>query len=242
VGRKLRLVLLQAPLAALVTGVLVLVGLVVGLVDRSGGRVRRLSGTWARLMLGLARVQVSVEGATRAPAGPAVYAANHASALDILVVFAHLPVDFRIVHKRSLYLIPLFGWSLWLAGHIGIDRSHPFRARRSLDVAARRIREGANVFVFPEGTRTPGPDVGPFKRGSFRLAIDAGVPVVPVSLVSIRDVVPGTMLSLRPGRVTLRMHAPVPVEGRDRDDADALASEVREIVVAGCHSESSSPR
>jgi len=236
VGRTLRLVLVQAPLAALVTGGLAVVGIVVGLVDREGGAVRRLSRTWARLLLGLARVEVRVSGTHPAPAGPAVYAANHASALDILVVFAHLPVDFRIVHKRSLHLVPLFGWALWLAGHIGIDRSHPFRARRSLDLAARRIREGANVFVFPEGTRTPGRVVGPFKRGSFRLAIEAGAPVVPVSLCGIRDVAPTSILSLRPGRVEMRLHPPVPVAGRDRDDADALASEVRAVVVAGCAS------
>ncbi len=115
-----------------------------------------------------------------------MYAANHASALDILIVFGHLPVDFRIVYKRSLSLVPLVGWAIWLGGHLPIDRSHPFRARRSLDAAARRIRGGTSVVVFPEGTRSPDGSVRRFKRGSFGLAIAAGVPVVPVSLAGVK--------------------------------------------------------
>jgi 1-acyl-sn-glycerol-3-phosphate acyltransferase len=234
VVRLLLLVLVQMPLAALVTAVLTTTALVIGPADREGRLCRGLSRSWARVLLALARVQVTVEGAGHAPARAAVYAANHGSALDILVVFAHLPVDFRIVHKRSLYRVPFLGWGLWLSRHIGIDRRNPFRARRSLDEAARRIREGTNVFVFPEGTRTPGREVGRFKRGSFSLALEAGAPVVPVSLVGIRDVVPQTLFSLRPGRVRLLLHDTVSVEGRALDEADALAEEVRSIVVAGC--------
>ena len=88
-------------------------------------------------------------------------------------------MDFRIVHKRSLYLVPVLGLYLYASGHIGIDRGNAFRARKGLQRAAARVARGPNVVVFPEGTRSPESAVGPFKRGSFVLALEAGVPVVP---------------------------------------------------------------
>lgn len=100
--------------------------------------------------------------------------------------------------------------------------------------AAQRIREGTSVVVFPEGTRSPDGSVRRFKRGSFRLALEAGVPVVPVSLAGVKAVVPHGFGSLVPGSVGVRVHAAVPVAGRGPEEAEALAEEVRQIVAAGC--------
>jgi len=237
VGRSLVFFLVQAPLALLATGVYSAAACAAALVDRSGRRTRRVGGAWSRLLLRILQVRVRVSGLAHAVAGPAVYAANHASALDILVVFGHLPVDFRIVYKRSLSLVPLLGWAIWLGGHVPIDRSHPFRARRGLDAAARRIRGGTSVVVFPEGTRSPDGAVRRFKRGSFSLALQAGVPVVPVSLVGVKAVVPRGLPSVRPGLVSVVLHPAVPVAGRSADEAEALAEEVRRVVARGCAGE-----
>jgi 1-acyl-sn-glycerol-3-phosphate acyltransferase len=237
VGRALAFFLVRAPLALFLTGAYATAACVAALVDRSGRATRELGGAWSRDLLRLFRVKVRASGAHNAPVGPAVYAANHASALDILVLFGHLPVDFRIVYKKSLSLVPLLGWAIWLGGHVAIDRSHPFRARRSLDVAARRIRGGTSVVVFPEGTRSPDGAVRHFKRGSFGLAIVAGVPVVPVSLIGVKAVVPRGLASLRPGTVEVVLHPPVPVAGRSPDEAETLAEEVRRIVEEVCHPE-----
>ncbi|MCG6920600.1 MAG: 1-acyl-sn-glycerol-3-phosphate acyltransferase [Acidobacteria bacterium] len=226
--------LIQAPAAVVVTVVLSSLAILVGIVDRSGRGPRALAGVWSRALLRIGRVGVRVDGLDHLPAGPAVYAANHGSALDIPIVFGHLPVDFRIIHKRSLRLLPILGQAMWAAGHIAIDRSHPFRARRSLATAAERIRNGMSVVVFPEGTRSPDTTVRRFKRGSFGLALDAGVPVVPVSIVGVKAIVPRGLLSLEPGTVDVRVHPPVPVEGRGPEEAEALAAEVRQIVSAGC--------
>ena len=231
-GRFLLIVL--APLAAALTVLYSTLAVLGAVVDRSGRTTRDVGGTWSRALLHLARVDVEVSGRAHVPPGPAVFAANHASALDILVMFGYLPVDFRIVYKRSLSLLPLLGWAIWLGGHVPIDRTNAFRARRSLDAAARRIRGGTSVVVFPEGTRSPDGEVRRFKRGSFSLAIDAGVPVVPVSLVGVKSVVPKGLASVRPGHVRVVLHAPVPVRGRGPDEAEALAEEVRRIVAAGC--------
>ena len=233
-GRALVFFLVQAPLALLLTAACASASCLAALGDRSGGTTRLTARAWSRALLQLLGVDVSVSGREHVPAGPAVYAANHASVIDILVVFGHLPVDFRIVYKRSLSLVPLLGWAIWLGGHVPIDRSHPFRARRSLDAAARRIRGGTSVVVFPEGTRSPDGTVRRFKRGSFRLALEAGVPVVPVSLVGVKAVVPRGLPSVRPGLVRVVLHPVVPVAGRSAEEAEALAEEVRRIVAAAC--------
>jgi 1-acyl-sn-glycerol-3-phosphate acyltransferase len=180
------------------------------------------------------RVGVTSEGLANLPAGQAVYAANHGSALDIPILFGHLPVDFRIIHKRSLYLLPVLGWSLYLAGHIGIDRGNAFRARKSLDAAAVRIRAGTSVATFPEGTRSPDAEVWPFKRGSFVMALQAQVPVVPMSLAGVKRVAPRGILTLRPGTVQLKIHPPIATAGLHAEAAESLAAEVRRVVAAGC--------
>jgi 1-acyl-sn-glycerol-3-phosphate acyltransferase len=120
-----------------------------------------------------------------------------------------------------------------VAGHVGIDRGNPFRARKSLEAAALRIHHGTSVAVFPEGTRSPDAGVRPFKRGSFVLALEAGVPVVPVSLLGVKRVVPRGIATLTPGTVRLVIHPPVSTAGRDADSAASLAEEVRRVVAAG---------
>jgi 1-acyl-sn-glycerol-3-phosphate acyltransferase len=218
-----------AVLATLLFGGYVLAA---GLFDRSGSLAFGGIRCWARLLLRLCAVRVVVSRERELPA-PAVFAANHTSAADILLVFGFVPAEFRIIHKRSLRWVPLVGWCLWAAGHVSIDRTKVFRARRSLELAARRIRGGTSVVVFPEGTRSRDGRVGLFKRGSFLLAIQAGVPVVPVSLIGVRRVAPHGLLSLRPGKVEVRLHAPVATAGRAAEEAEALAEEVKSQVVSG---------
>jgi len=232
-GRVLLFYLVQAPIGLLLTVACGLAGCVAALVDRSGRAMRRIAGAWSRQLLRLLMVDVRVRGASNAPAGPAVYTANHGSALDVLVLFGHLPVDFRIVYKSPISLIPLLGWSIWLGGHVPIDRRHPFRAHRSLEAAARRLRAGTSVLMFPEGTRSTDGSVRPFKRGSFALALGAGVPVVPVSIFGVQAVVRHGLTRLRPGSIVVAIAPPVPVAGRSPDDAEALAEEVRRIVASG---------
>jgi len=225
------------PLSLLATALFGVPAVVSGMFDRSGQWPRRIAGAWGRALLGLYGVRVVVTGGENLPRGPAVYAANHSSALDIFIVFGHLPTDFRIVHKRSLYFAPIVGQFLFLGGHIGVDRSNAFRARKSLEQAADRIRGGVSVAVFPEGTRSRHGNLEPFKRGSFVLAIRAGVPVVPVSLAGVRRVVPQGLCSVSPGTVTLTIHPPVPTAGRSPEEATLLASEIRATVAsatAGC--------
>jgi 1-acyl-sn-glycerol-3-phosphate acyltransferase len=202
-------------------------GLLVGVWQPSRRLLLWITRGWAKIVLFCAGIKVEVEGREHVPAGPAVYAANHVSALDIPLLFACLPADFRIIHKDSLYWAPVIGQYLYFGRHVGVDRKNPFRAKQSLKRAAQRIREGMSVAVFPEGTRSRDGSLQAFKRGSFVLAQDAGVPVVPVSLIGVKVLVPQGLVRARSGRVTLRLHAPVPTAGRS---AEAVAEEVREII------------
>jgi 1-acyl-sn-glycerol-3-phosphate acyltransferase len=226
--------LLAVPIIAIGTLLLGGPSILCGLVDRSGRSAQAVARAWSRVILIACGIRVVVEGVANLAAGPALYAANHGSALDIPILFGYLPVDFRIVHKRSLSLVPVVGWHLFLGGHIAIERGNPFRARRSLELAARRIQGGTCVAVFPEGTRSATAEVGHFKRGSLLLAINAGVPVVPVSLIGVKRVVPRGLLTLVPGSVRIRIHAPIPTAGRAVEQAAAFAEEVRQVVVRGC--------
>lgn len=225
--------LLSVPVLVVVTLGLGIPAILAGLFDRRGELSWRFARCWGRVLLWAWGVRVAVTGDSP-PRGPVIYAVNHGSVLDIPVLFAHLPGSFRIVHKRSLYLIPLIGLYLYCGGHIGIDRSKAFRARKSLERAAQRIAGGTSVAVFPEGTRSADGSVGPFKKGSFVLAIQAGVPVVPVSLAGVKRVAPRGLLRLRPGHLAMTLHPPIPTAGRCLEEAGALAEQVRGIVARGC--------
>jgi 1-acyl-sn-glycerol-3-phosphate acyltransferase len=204
-----------------------------GILDRSGRWARRVAQVWGRAVLHGFGVRVEVFGAENLPHGPAVFAANHTSALDIPLVFGWLPADFRIIHKRSLYAIPIAGWFLYFGGHIPIERSRAFRARRSLSLAAERIRKGTSVVVFPEGTRNPSGDLGAFKKGSFVLARESGVPIVPVSLAGVADLAGRGLLRARAGRVRVTVHAPIPTVGVDDAHLDDLVEAVRSAIRHG---------
>jgi 1-acyl-sn-glycerol-3-phosphate acyltransferase len=223
---------LALPLIAAYTVLLGLPAIVFSLLGRPRS-ARRMTAIWARLVLRSLGVDVTVCGADRCPAGAAVYAANHTSALDIPILFGYLPVDFRIIHKRSLYLVPVLGQYLYVSGHIGIHRGSAFRARKGLELAAARVRAGTSVVVFPEGTRSPEGAVGDFKRSSFLPALEAGVPVVPLSLVGVKCVARGG-LRVQAGRVQLLVHEAIPTAGREVEEAGALAEEVRRVVRTGC--------
>ena len=225
--------LLTVPLLLVATLGLGIPAILAGLFDRRGETSWRIARRWGRVVLWAWGVRVAVAGDVPRR-GPVIYAVNHGSVLDIPVLFAHLPGSFRIVHKRSLYLLPLIGLYLYSTGHIGIDRGKAFRARKSLDQAARRIAGGTSVAVFPEGTRSADGSVHPFKKGSFVLAIQAGVPVVPVSLSGVKRVAPRGLFRLHPGELAMTLHDPVPTSGRGLEEAGALAEQVRAIVARGC--------
>lgn len=179
---------------------------------------------WCRSLLRGGGVTVDFEGLEHLdPPRPAVLVANHESWYDVFALAGHLPVDYRFVGKKELTRVPFFG-PAWLAcGHIPIDRSNRRAAIESLRLAGEKIRrENAVVVMFPEGTRSADGVLLPFKKGAFVLALELGVPVIPVGVSGGRDRMPKGAFLVKPGRMTVRIGPPIEVEGWTVADRDRL--------------------
>lgn len=176
-----------------------------------GGNVPHLVGRfWAKSILFVSRVKVSVQGLEHIdPGATYLYMANHQSMFDILALLGYLPIQFRWLAKKELFRIPIFGYSMARVGYISIDRSNRKSAIKSLKEAAQKIARGVSVVVFPEGTRSPDGQVMQFKKGGFYLAIDSGRPIVPVVICGSHYVMPKGKLRVRPGRIVLSVNRPV---------------------------------
>ena len=187
---------------------------------------------WARSLLWAAGVEVELEGLEHLPPGePAILVSTHESWFDVFALVVHLPVDYRFVGKIELTRIPFFGRS-WLAtGHIAIDRSDRQKAIESLREAGQSLRrDGAVVVMFPEGTRSEDGRLLPFKKGAFVLALQTGVPVVPVGVSGSREIMPKGSWRIRPGTIRLRIGPPIPSAGLGEGARDALLNEARSEV------------
>jgi 1-acyl-sn-glycerol-3-phosphate acyltransferase len=226
-----RSVAITLPLIYLATIFWGTLSLLVSLFD-SSGRVQHLCARWwARTLLLVSGVRVTVRGAEHLELGRTyVFASNHQSYFDIPVAFGYLPANFRIMAKASLFPIPFLGWHLRRSGHLPIARDNPRRAARSFLAAAGHVREGTSVFVFPEGGRSPDGRIAEFKAGTFLLAIKGGVPVIPVTLNGTRAILRMNSFHVHPGRVELILHPPVSTAGMDSHSAEALCARVRSII------------
>jgi 1-acyl-sn-glycerol-3-phosphate acyltransferase len=158
--------------------------------------------------------------------GPYVVVANHQSALDILLI-SRVPREMKWMAKESLFRIPWFGWLFVLAGDIPIRRGDADSATGALRKARAYLDRGMSVMIFPEGTRSRTGALGAFKSGAFRLAIDAGVPVVPIVVSGTAAGYPKGSPWVRPCRGVARILEPVPVEGYGLEDAGKLRELVR---------------
>jgi 1-acyl-sn-glycerol-3-phosphate acyltransferase len=208
-----------------------LCGFVARLLDSSGDGVLDLARWWSRWVTSFAGVRIEVENrATLAPEQPYVFMANHASSLDIWAVFVAIPRRLRLIAKKQLARIPLFGWAMWAGRFIFIDRSNGVAARRSIDEAGKRIHDGDSVLIFPEGTRTRDGALLPFKKGGFHLAIKAGVPIVPVALCGTRPLMPRGSLLLRAGAIKVIIGPPIPTSDLSEEDRISLPERVRGII------------
>lgn len=187
---------------------------------------------WARAVLTLAGLRLRVEHREPLPDGPVVFVANHQNAIDIPAISAGLPRPFLFVARHELRAWPIVGWVLEKSACIFIRRDNPRAALASLRQAAERIRGGESVLLFPEGGRSYSHRTRPFMRGPFVLAIEAGVPVVPVALIGHSGVLDERVGAARPGEVRLVLGAPLPTGDLSRADAGALGDRVRAAIEA----------
>ncbi len=187
---------------------------------------------WASGALKDAKVDLHVHGREHIPDDETfVVMSNHQSTYDIFVVMDSFPRTIRMVSKREMRKVPLVGGAMEYAEFVFVDRDDPERAKESIELARQRIRSGVNVWIAPEGTRSPDGRVLPFKRGGIRLALDAGVRILPVTLIGTRDVMPSKGWKPRPGqRVDVHYHAPVDPEPFGWNRRAELAEQLRETI------------
>ena len=162
---------------------------------------------------------------------PHLFVCNHQSMIDVPIAFVALRCNVRFIVKRELTLVPLLGHYIRTTGMISVDRGNSAHARRSIQTAADRMRAGASVLAFPEGTRSLDGSIGPFKKGAFVVAIAAQVPVVPVAIEGAQRVLPRDGFQVRPGVVRVRLGSPLPTAGLRYDDRDLLLDRVRQSLI-----------
>jgi 1-acyl-sn-glycerol-3-phosphate acyltransferase len=182
-------------------------------------------------------VRVSISGLEQLdPRGTYVFVANHQSIYDIPILFWSLPHQLRIIAKESLGRFPVIGWHLSRTGHMLVDRSKPDRTK-IFGWAGRLTGNGLSLILFPEGTRSVDGRVGRFKAGTFFLALDANLRVVPLSIVGSRHIMWKGRLATYPGHVRLVVHPPIDTTGMSSKDARAFAERVRQVIAPDAESD-----
>jgi 1-acyl-sn-glycerol-3-phosphate acyltransferase len=190
-----------------------------------------LARGWAKTTLAIGGVKVRVSGLEKIDLSRSyVYVSNHASMFDIPAILAAIPDQIRIVYKKELHWVPIFGWGLKYGSYIAIDRTRGSDAMKSLERAAAMIRTGASALLYAEGTRTLDGKLQPFKRGAFNLAVKAGVPVVPLTVNGSFTLMPKRSFVVHPGTMELILESPIEITGTGKEEELRLMERVHRAI------------
>jgi len=217
-----------------VTMVLSLVTVLCGPFDVQGKRVYRINQFWTWLIVKFSGITLTVKGLNRLdPRRQYLFVANHQSNFDIPVLVQALPpFQLRWIAKKGLLWIPIFGWAMWAAKHIFVDRADSLAALKILRLANQRIAAGISVVVFPEGTRSTNGKLLPFKRGGFVLALKTKTPIVPVTINGTGKLLARGEWRVRPGAINVTIGAPIAAEDFRPGGLRGLSAQVQEIIAA----------
>ena len=208
---------------------LILWSLLAGSVDFMYGVAMK----FVRAAVRITGVRVRVEGIDNIPPGVCIFAANHVSNMDPLAFVPAIPRRVAILVKKEVFRIPIFGTAMRMARLLPVDRENREAAAATVETAVKYLKEGLSFAVYPEGTRSRDGRLLPFKKGTFLIAIRAGVPVVPVSIVGAQDLLRKGEWSVRPGEVTVRFGPAVDVSPYTVERRADLLARVEELVAAG---------
>ena len=228
---RLRSYLILDPLVWLYTLVLGLIALPGGLFDRSGRRLHWFSRAWSWLIMKTILSPVKVTGLDKIDTSkPHVYAVNHASAMDIPVLYVHLPFQFRIVFKKELLSYPIVGWQLKRSGQVCIDQQKPTNSIAAIRSAVKSLKADMPLVIYPEGGRTPDGEIKPFLPGAFFLAIKAQEDIVPVALVGTFELLPMNTYHIKCRPLEMRVGEPISTAGLKMRDLEAVSERVRKAM------------
>ncbi len=230
---RLRSYFILDPLIWVYTLVMGLAAIPGGSFDRSGRRLHWFSYAWSWLIMKTILSPVKVTGLDKIDTSkPHVYAVNHASALDIPVLYTYLPFQFRIAFKKELLSYPVVGWQLKRSGQVCIDQQNPAHSISSIRAALKGLKAGLPLVIYPEGGRTPDGEVKPFLSGAFFLAIKAQVDIVPVALVGTYELLPMNTYHIKCRPLEMRVGQPISTTGLTMKDLEALSARVQKAVEA----------
>ena len=198
----------------------------------AGPKAASLFGVvWARLNSWATPMLVQIRGRGNIDKAQSyVIVSNHQSQYDIFVLYGWLGIDFKWVMKIELRKVPVLGIACEKIGHIFIDRSNTEAALHSLNDAKSKIVNGTSVIFFPEGTRSKDGNLGRFKKGAFKMALDLGIPILPITISGTRSILPTKTIDIFPGRASMTIHPPVDITGYDNGSVKNLMAEVRSII------------
>ena len=189
---------------------------------------------WSRLNSYMTPMLVKVAGRENVDKKQSyVIVSNHQSHFDVFVLYGWIGIDFKWVMKQELRSIPFFGLACEKLGFIYIDRSNKGAALASLEEAKVKIVGGTSVVFFPEGTRSTTGELMEFKKGAFRMALDLDIPVLPLTIVGTKDILPNKTLNLFPGRAKLTIHKPIDISNYSHDNIEAFIGDVKEVIRGG---------
>ena len=228
---RLRSYLIFDPLIWLITVVLGIISIPVSLLGEKGRILHGFARFWSELIMKIICSPTTVTGLEKIDTSkPHVYAVNHASALDIPVLYVYLPFQFRIVFKKELLSYPIVGWHLKRSGQICIDQQNPAGSIGSIRAALKSLKSGLPLVIFPEGGRTPDGQVKPFLPGAFFLAIKAQVDVVPVALVGTYELLPMNTYHIKCRPLEMRVGQAISTAGMTMRDLEAVSAKVRKAM------------
>jgi 1-acyl-sn-glycerol-3-phosphate acyltransferase len=228
---RLRSYCIFDPLIWSYTFVLGIIALPGGMFDKSGRRLHWFSRTWSWLIMKTILSPVRVTGLDKIDTTkPHVYAVNHASAMDIPVLYVYLPFQFRIVFKKELLVYPVVGWQLKRSGQVCIDQQKPTNSLAAIRSAVKSLRAGMPLVIFPEGGRTPDGEIKPFLPGALFLALKAQVDIVPIALVGTYELLPMDTFHIKSRPLEMRVGEPISTAGLTMRDLETLSGQVRKAV------------
>jgi 1-acyl-sn-glycerol-3-phosphate acyltransferase len=222
----------QLTFLALITVLLSLVTILFGLFEAHGKRIYGINRLWTWLILRVGGISLKVEGLDNLdPQRQYIFIVNHQSNIDIPVLVQALrPFQLRWLAKKELLRVPFFGWAMWAAKHVTVDRKDPQDALKSLARAKERLAAGISLVVFPEGTRSRTGALQRFKKGGFLLAVQTQTPVVPIAISGSGALLPADSWRLDSGIVTVVIEKPVAVEGFRPGNLRLLSNQVRDVI------------
>ncbi len=221
------------PIIILFTGIMATISVFFSLFDGRGILQHKCAQIWARFIIKVSGAKIEIEGLEKInPDETYIITANHQSYFDIWTLLAYMPFQFRFLAKDSLFKTPFLGWHLKRSGNIPIHRENPVKSVKSIKNAAQKVKEGTSLCIFPEGSRSSDGKIREFKPGVFYLAILSQKPILPVTIIGSRFLLPKGSIKIRSGKIKVIISDPIDTSQYTKKDIEKLIKIVKDRIIS----------